>query len=128
MGYPKDLEECSESELQLELTRRFTMRRNGKCDYCTAPLRSEPACRFSERHNWPQQREPKRVRHSDLKRYSDDSAYKSVCPECGEGILGMRRDRQKFELEHWDNCPSCGQVFIYEDIEELRKKERGEPR
>jgi len=65
---------------------------------------------------------PIRVRHADLKRWSD-SMYKSVCPACPEGLLRVARNPETYELEEMDMCVVCGQVFIYEDIAELRTSE-----
>ena len=63
------------------------------------------------------------VKHSSLTRFGD-SAYKSVCPVCKEGILPVGRDPRSFELQEYDRCFLCGQQFQYLDIEQLRRKER----
>ena len=63
---------------------------------------------------------PITVRHADLERDSEESAYKSKRPECKIGILAMRRDLQTYQLQALDFCLGCGQAFIYEDIEKLR--------
>lgn len=62
----------------------------------------------------------KKIRHQDLAR-SGDSPYKSQCPECFQGLLLVRRNRETLQLESLDNCILCGQMFEYTDIEELRK-------
>lgn len=62
-------------------------------------------------------KEPLKIRHQDLKRYND-SAFKSECPHCKEGFLGIQRDLISFKLQPYDNCLFCGRRFIYTDIEE----------
>ena len=66
--------------------------------------------------------DPIKINHSELKRYSDESAYKSDCPMCHVGILLVGRD-DDFKLSENDICIACGQQFIYKDIEKLRKGE-----
>jgi len=60
------------------------------------------------------------VKHAKLERYSD-SAYKSLCPVCKEGILFMRRHPETGQLLEGDNCGLCGQAFVYADVEKLEK-------
>lgn len=60
---------------------------------------------------------PIEVRHQDLKRYGD-SAFKSKCPNCLDGFLGIQRDIISLKLQPQDNCLFCGRRFIYTDIEE----------
>lgn len=62
------------------------------------------------------------VKHSGLRRFSD-SAYKSHCPKCTDGVLLVRRDPKTFRLEEDDFCVSCGQTFRYSDIDKLRARE-----
>jgi hypothetical protein len=62
------------------------------------------------------------LKHSSLHRFSD-SAYKSHCPVCRDGVLLVRRDPKTFKLEEDDFCVSCGQTFRYSDIEKLRARE-----
>lgn len=62
------------------------------------------------------------LKHSSLRRFSD-SAYKSHCPQCRDGVLLVRRDPKTFALEEDDFCVSCGQTFRYSDIEKLRSRE-----
>ena len=64
-------------------------------------------------------KEPLHINHADLKR-SDSSFYRSVCPECAEGILLVRRDLESFELLAEDCCIVCARRFIYADIEDVR--------
>jgi hypothetical protein len=64
---------------------------------------------------------PISVAHSSLERLSEDSLYKSVCPACRDGVLLVCRDQRTFELVDHDRCILCGQLFIYTDIEDLRK-------
>ena len=65
------------------------------------------------------------VEHAKLKRYGE-SAYKSHCPACDNGILFMRRDEETAELMEMDSCMLCAQVFRYTDIELLRQREKEE--
>jgi hypothetical protein len=63
----------------------------------------------------------KRIRHSELSRVGD-SAYRSECPECKEGVLLVVRDpKRHYNLSAYDLCVLCGQQFEYIDIEEMRK-------
>ena len=61
-----------------------------------------------------------RVRHAELRRWSDESPYKSKCPVCPDGILLIRRNQETFVLEELDFCVVCGQEVVYEDIGDLR--------
>ena len=64
----------------------------------------------------------KRVRHSELERFDPvGSLFKSVCPECQDGILLVQRNLETLELEGIDNCIHCGQTFVYVDIEDMRR-------
>jgi DNA-directed RNA polymerase subunit RPC12/RpoP len=56
------------------------------------------------------------IKHADIKRAEDDSQYKSVCPQCNEGVLMMLRNPETFKLRNIDNCFLCGQRFEYTDI------------
>jgi hypothetical protein len=57
-----------------------------------------------------------RVKHSDLKLYSDTSAYRACCPLCTDGLLLVCRDpKQDYQLSRRDCCIVCGQVFYYTD-------------
>lgn len=69
-------------------------------------------------------KEPISVKHAELERMSDNSPYRSMCPACERGALMMRRNDETFELLAEDNCLYCAQKVIYEDIEDLRAKER----
>lgn len=62
----------------------------------------------------------KRVHHSDLKRLNEDSAYKSECPSCDDGLLLIRREGGI--LQRYDMCLVCGQRVFY-----LDSKINGEP-
>ena len=62
---------------------------------------------------------PIHVKHAELER-SDESPYRSVCPACKEGVLLVGRD-DEMKLMAVDNCILCGQTFVYDDIEEMRK-------
>lgn len=59
--------------------------------------------------------QPLFVKHADLKRFSKTSAYRSVCPACGSGVLPMTRDSDTLELIRHDRCTECGQAFRYTD-------------
>lgn len=63
-----------------------------------------------------------RVRHADLER-SGDSAYRSKCPVCKEGVLLVMRDPETLTLVRYDFCALCGQPFEYLDIDELNQRE-----
>lgn len=67
---------------------------------------------------------PIKVYHSDLKRDSD-SLYRSKCPSCPKGILLVQRNQKTLDLEATDCCIACGQIFIYQDIRTLRRRDRG---
>jgi hypothetical protein len=62
------------------------------------------------------------VKFYSLERYSEEANFKSFCPTCNNGILLMGRDFVTGELLPSDCCVQCGQVVIYDDIEEVRKK------
>ncbi len=62
------------------------------------------------------------IKYMNLKRYSNESIYKSICPECEEGILFMQRDVNTFKIIDQDRCTLCGQSFRYEDIELFNNK------
>jgi predicted RNA-binding Zn-ribbon protein involved in translation (DUF1610 family) len=68
---------------------------------------------------------PKHVKHAELVSLSYDSIYKKVCPACDDGMLLVTRNQKTLELSAEDRCILCGQQFIYDDIEEMRKRERG---
>lgn len=55
------------------------------------------------------------VRHADLKRSDDETAYKSECPECEEGLLLVQRDSSSFVLLRDDMCIHCWTRFRYTD-------------
>jgi predicted RNA-binding Zn-ribbon protein involved in translation (DUF1610 family) len=57
----------------------------------------------------------RQVQHSNLERASEDSPYRSWCPECGKGILMVGRDNDTLKLQKIDHCTHCGQLFFYED-------------
>ncbi len=48
--------------------------------------------------------------------------HKSVCPSCYEGTLMMHRNSDTGELMAEDVCTLCGQRFVYDDIEKIRKE------
>jgi hypothetical protein len=57
------------------------------------------------------------VRHSELRRVSEGSSYRSECPACSDGLLLVRRDDKTFVLLREDMCVSCGQIVVYDDQE-----------
>jgi DNA-directed RNA polymerase subunit RPC12/RpoP len=59
-----------------------------------------------------------------LDRFDDHCNFRNECPECGDGVLTMTRNTETGELLAEDMCILCGQRFIYDDIE-LVKKARG---
>jgi len=63
----------------------------------------------------------KKIKHQDLERYGD-SIFKSICPECKEGLLLVRRDSDSSKLLDNDMCVLCGQRFKYIDFPELLDK------
>jgi hypothetical protein len=70
---------------------------------------------------------PIHVNFYSLQRYNEESSFKNVCPTCPDGMLLMSRDTTTGELLPSDCCVACGQVVIYDDIEEVRKQ-HGWPR
>lgn len=58
-----------------------------------------------------------KIEHSKLERYDEDSAYKSKCPACNNGILLIHRDDKSFSIQRNDMCTNCGQKFYYTDQE-----------
>jgi uncharacterized protein (DUF983 family) len=58
---------------------------------------------------------PIHVMHSDLRRTSEETAYRSFCPTCGKGVLFVFRDQTTFRLNRLDRCTYCGQSYIYDD-------------
>ena len=47
MGFPKDLENYKDHELEAELTRRRLLRQQGLCSYCNKPASSHQLTNFS---------------------------------------------------------------------------------
>jgi len=70
-------------------------------------------------------KDPIKVKHSELQRCSDGTKYRSYCPVCKQGILFLYRSDDLL-LKEGDRCLQCGQRFTYTDIAELRAAERGE--
>lgn len=64
---------------------------------------------------------PLYVNFYELERY-DDSSFRSNCPVCHSGLLTMIRCSDTGQLLQQDNCVLCGQLFIYNDIDLVRKK------
>ncbi len=70
-------------------------------------------------HNFRNQ--PLHVRHAELVRASENNLFRSLCPVCETGTLLVQRDQATLALLAGDNCISCGQPVIYDDIDDLRK-------
>lgn len=54
------------------------------------------------------------VEHRKLEKFSPESAYKALCPECG-GLLLVTRDPKTLRLQRHDRCVRCGQAYEYTD-------------
>ena len=65
---------------------------------------------------------PIRVNFYSLKCYDEECNFRNICPSCPDGILAMTRNSETGELSENDCCLECGQVFVYDDIDEVRKK------
>jgi uncharacterized protein (DUF983 family) len=87
------------------------------CTHCLAAAMVKPLRCPGE--DYPKTRvpnmtnEPTHVSHASLERWSD-SAYKSKCPACKDGLLLIYRDVD-FKLVRLDRCVSCGQQVYYTD-------------
>ncbi len=66
---------------------------------------------------------PIKIYHKNLERYDEESIFKSICPICENGLLLLARGKETFKLLSHDRCTLCGQIFIYEDINELRESD-----
>lgn len=64
---------------------------------------------------WNLKKPPIEVKHSELERASDESAYRSICPVCHEGVLLISRPIGVFKLRRDERCTLCGQTFWYTD-------------
>ena len=51
MSYPKDLDEYTTAELELELAERKRKHDAGVCSYCTRDHGKKPSCKFPLRHS-----------------------------------------------------------------------------
>jgi predicted RNA-binding Zn-ribbon protein involved in translation (DUF1610 family) len=60
-------------------------------------------------------RPPIRISHTKLKRWNEESPYKSLCPTCETGPLLIVRDHTSGRLTNVDRCLGCGQMVIYLD-------------
>lgn len=56
-----------------------------------------------------------RVLHSNLERANPDSAFRTRCPACREGLLMVFRDPVTLALTRDDYCTRCGQRVYYCD-------------
>ena len=59
--------------------------------------------------------EPITVSHADLRRFSEESEYRSYCPVCETGVLMVNRNQKTFALINVDRCTFCAQTVIYSD-------------
>ncbi len=64
---------------------------------------------------------PRHVFFYMLDRFDEVSNFRNECPECGDGVLTMERNTDTGELLNKDSCCSCGQHFIYDDIELVKR-------
>lgn len=64
---------------------------------------------------------PRHVFFYFLEPFDNVSNFRCECPECGDGVLTMQRDQSTGELMDVDCCSFCGQHFIFDDIEFVRK-------
>jgi hypothetical protein len=72
--------------------------------------------------------EPKQVvKHASLTRASENSPFRSDCPQCKFGILLVNRNQDTFELLPEDRCLLCGQLFEYSDIVDMKRELDGQP-
>lgn len=71
---------------------------------------------------WNKNEPVREVRHADLTRVGD-SAYRSECPACDEGILLVAREPNTFVLMELDHCIICAQRFRYTDIADMRSRD-----
>jgi hypothetical protein len=55
------------------------------------------------------------VEHASLKKTSEDSDYRVVCPKCDQGTLLVRRNQITLRIQRGDMCTLCGQRFVYTD-------------
>lgn len=69
---------------------------------------------------------PLHVYHANLQAWETDSAFRKLCIHCGNGCLLLMRDKDHFFLLATDHCVSCGRRYIYMDIVQLRKFDKGE--
>lgn len=58
---------------------------------------------------------PRPVLHAELERDTSESAYRSMCPACTEGMLFVARDPKTFRLLREDRCTWCSQRVVYQD-------------
>jgi hypothetical protein len=65
---------------------------------------------------------PEHVFFRLLEPFSKNGGYKSECPYCEDkGVLLFSRDQTTGELLPTDRCSLCGQLFIYDDFEFVKK-------
>jgi len=86
------------------------------------------ACNSRRRNMLPAnlEKEAIKVKHADLQRLKDcESRFRRQCPVCKEGILFVTRSSHTFLIAEDDTCVLCGQRYVYEDVEDLRKGDWG---
>jgi hypothetical protein len=55
------------------------------------------------------------IHHAALKRWSDESEFKVMCPACGDGLLLVQRDQETLQITGHDRCIRCAQLVRYRD-------------
>lgn len=55
------------------------------------------------------------IHHAALKRWSDESEFKVMCPACGDGLLLVQRDQETLRIKDADRCIRCAQLVRYLD-------------
>jgi len=63
------------------------------------------------------------VDHATLEHADSFSYWRRNCPKCKVGELLVMREDVTYALSGADRCVLCGQRFVYNDIEDLRKKD-----
>jgi hypothetical protein len=67
-----------------------------------------------------------RVFWASLTQPDNGSRFQRECPFCLGGVLPVTRDKDTFQLEEYDICLLCAQQVQYNDIEAMRRIDRGE--
>jgi len=67
---------------------------------------------------------PVEVEYYGLER-THPGRWASKCPICKGGVLLVHRNNETLEILAQDNCMLCGRRFVYTDVGEMRKMDRG---